>query len=606
MVCTVLLHVAGCRSIEDLFPPDAKAIAPRDSRVLHYTVDMKAPHTHYISISILTDTAIPSFFDIAMPAWSPGKYRIMDFARHVRDVRAYRNGSGEELALRRRDKQTWRISGPAPEGITVTYRVYANYMSGTFSQLHSNGALINGASVFMYPVALRRLPILLSVKLPEEKDWEIATALPATKDPFVFHARNYLHLVDCPISIGHIRTYAFQSHGKRISIVYQSPFTFDFEEKLSDNCRRVCDAAGDLFGGFPFFHYRFIFHFNVRPGEWDAMEHRSSAVITDPEMKNTGRHLMEKTTLTAHELFHVWNVKCIRPCCFAHYDLSKETYTESLWVVEGLTKYYQYVLLLRAGLISRKEFREKLEAVISGYESNPGRTQTSLNDSSLLTWLDRSGPEDSDRNNTRVSYYNKGAVVGLLLDLRIRGLTGGEKGLDDVFRYLYRNYYLKNKCYMIDDFYTVCSRIAGLSLDDFFSTAVRGVGELPYAQCAAPCGFVIENANKTPRPYFGVLLDESVIINIFPGSPAEKAGCQKYDRIDRLNGEPFSGDLTEALNGLAPGDRVGVTVSRNGLERDILVDIGSSLPVDFIFSEKSALDTETKYIRNAFYTGKKP
>jgi predicted metalloprotease with PDZ domain len=606
ILCLVLgisLFLSVCRSIGPLYM-DINQTLPAGTSVLHYTLKISDPHTHYLSVSIRVDKPLDSYCDIAMPAWSPGKYIIYDFAKHVRDVEAWPNGSRKKLRIRMLDKLTWRISGSAPGGFIIKYRVYANYLSGTFSQLTADSALINGASVFMYLTRARHMPIMFSVELPEGSKWRIATALPEMKEHSLYYAHNYTHLIDCPLSIGNLRTFSYQSWEKPIHIIFQSPEAGPCEQALALHCRAVCDAAGSIFGELPFPDYYFIFHFNYRPGEWDAMEHRNSTVITDTKMITNDELFMEKTILAAHELWHVWNIKCIQPCSLARFVFSKEMYTKSLWIVEGLTKYYQYVLLLRAGIISRKEFRDKLANVITLYESNPGRSVMSLEQASFLTWYDRLSQEDNNRKNTRVSYYNKGAVVGLLLDLHIRGLTKGKKGLDDVFRFMYRNYYGGKRCYTIEDFYAVCSTIAGSSLHDFFSLTAESVDELPYNEVAASCGFTLENKTTAPVRYIGVLLRETAIINIFPGSPAEKAGCQKFDEILAFGDETFYGDLETDLHNLGPGDRTTITINRNGQIRTFPLEIGKYVPVDFVFLERAIVDSDTEAVREAFYMGK--
>ena len=601
VILIILALTAGC--ITSSGRPHTNSVKyPTHAPNLLYEVHIKAPHTHNFEISITIEKPVGKYIDFAMPAWSPGRYIIYNFAKHVSHVEVF-SENAPALRLIRLDKQTWRISGYEGNTFTLHYRVYANYMSGTFSQLTSEGALINGASVFMYIVNGKTIPIRLTLCLPEKMDWNIATGIPA-KHRHTYYADNYEHLIDSPISIGHIREYSFKSFEKPIHICFQSPLPETvFEKQLALHCKTLCDSAKIIFGEFPFSKYYFIFHSGFTPGMYDGMEHMNSCCITETKTINTENHLKKMITLAAHEFIHVWNIKCIRPYEFLSYDLTKETYTNSLWIVEGLTRYYQNVLQLRAGLISREKFRINFTYYISTYESKPGRNVMTLEEASFLTWVDHCNEEDMNRVNTRISYYNKGAVVGLLLDMKIRGLTNGHKGLDDVFRSMYKTYYKKNKGYSTEDFYLECEKIAGKPLKDFFNRCAKGLDPLPYAECAEQCGFILKNGKRMSEPFFGFKLDNARITQIIPGSSAENAGLQKYDEIKLIDGYPFY-DIDDLFL-KEPGEKIEITVLRYGKEITLPLVVGEKVPVYFIFNEKPLIDKEIAGIREAFYTGQK-
>lgn len=614
--------IPGCSTSPGNGMVSAHAAQPKKGYAsgLHYEIRMPVPHTHYLEINITIEKPVGKYIDVAMPAWSPGRYVIYDFAKHIHHIEVRLNNSVNKQrfshhskapalpALKRLDKQTWRITEFNRNTFTLTYKIYANYVSGTFSQLSSEGALLNGASVFMYPVLAKNVPVTLEVHLPPGKGWTIATALPqAGRNRF--YADNYDHLIDSPLSIGMLRTHTFTSFGKPIRVCFQSPhgvsngLPAEYEKILAHNCKILCDTAGKLFGGLPFSDYLFMFHTGFTPGIYDGMEHFHSSCITHTSPISTDYHVKKMTSLAAHELFHVWNIKCIRPVEFLSYDLTEETYTPSLWIVEGITRYFQNVLQLRAGLITREKFRSIFAGYITTYESKSGRNVMTLEEASLRTWFDRGSEEDTNRTNIQISYYNKGAVVGMLLDMKIRGLTAGQRGLEDVFILMYESYYNKGKGYTNKDFYSECEKIAGETLHEFFSRCAQSTAPLPYTECAGPCGFIIENNQSLPVPDTGIVCNETRIINIIPGSSAEKAGFQKYDEIQLVNGTPFTG--TFHSEDAEPGEQLSITFLRYGKQMTIPLIVGEKVPVSFLFKEKPLISKQTAEIREAFYTGQR-
>ncbi|MBN2532673.1 MAG: M61 family metallopeptidase [Spirochaetales bacterium] len=593
---TILILSGGCMTS----PGTGKKAYPSG---LIYELRMPGPHTHYFHISITIEKPQGDYIDMAMPAWSPGRYIIYDFAKHIHHIEVFSENT-KTLLLTRLDKQTWRISGYGRGTLRLTYKVYANYASGTFSHLSSEGALINGASVFMYPVLARNIPVTLAVHLPGGKNWTIATSLPET-GKCMYYADTYDHLIDSPLSIGDIRTYTCTSSGKPVHVCFQSPVSGTaYEKRLALNCKALCDAAGEIFGELPFSHYLFIFYTGFTPGQYDGMEHFHSSCITDASPLSGENHVNKLTALAAHELWHVWNIKCIRPYEFLSYHLEEELYTRSLWIVEGLTRYFQNILQLRAGIITREDFRKNFSHYITAYEVKPGKNTMTLEEASFLTWFDRISDEDTNSMNTKISYYNKGAVVGLLLDLKIRGLTSGKKGLEDVFKEMYHSFYKKGKGYTDKDFYSECEKTAGKPLHHFFERCIRGTCPLPYSECASLCGFILENNESLPVPDFGMTLNKTRIINIIPGSCAEKAGFQKYDEIRLVNNIPFAG--ISDLDKVNPGQILEITFVRYGRQMTLPLTAGQKIPLSFLFKERSLLPEEIAEIRESYYTGQLP
>jgi predicted metalloprotease with PDZ domain len=313
---------------------------------------------------------------------------------------------------------------------------------------------------------------------------------------------------------------------------------------------------------------------------------------------------VEKSRLMAHEFFHVWNGKGFHPQEFDAIDLSRETYTRSIWIIEGLTKYYQYVLMLRSGVIDRLGFRDIFRDLITNFELNPGKSVMSLEDASFLAWFKYPSMIDSDEDNTSINYYNKGAIVGLLLDMKIRSLTGGRKGLDNVFQAMQKNYQKDPGGFSTAGFYSLCSETAGASLEDFFSKYAAATTPLPYAEVAQACGFSIRPKENPMIPDIGVQMVRTTIVNILPGSNAERAGLQKNDRILYVNRKYFSGGLGKVLSRFKAGDSRIFTVIRKDKVISIPVTIGLKKPVDYLFDEIRNPSRDTLRVREAFYLGR--
>ncbi|MBN1411558.1 MAG: M61 family metallopeptidase [Spirochaetales bacterium] len=572
---------------------------------LEYFVRILKPNTHYFDVSLKINNITQDYLDFALPSWSPGIYLLYDFAKNLKNMRAYDSVQLTNLPLKRLDKQTFRIKTANIPSVALNYRIYANHISSVHSYLASDGAIINGASVFLYPKLHEDKSISLTIVLPPGKKWEIATGLPKNGTSFQFQAADYHQLIDCPIMMGKLSIYRFISYGKPIHIVfYNTQISRSFKNRLITNCKKTCYEAGKFFNGYPFKEYYFMLSFGNTPGHWDALEHANSCMITDPNKLKTYWQLGDKSRLLAHEFFHVWNGKSMHPREFDNIDFTRENYTQCLWIVEGMTKYYDNVMRLRSGVYSRGTFRNTFKSFITKYELNPGRNIMTLEESSFLTWFRYNSKFDTDEDNTSINYYTKGCIIGLLLDMKIRSSTKGKKGLDDVMKTMYKNYLANPKGYTEEEFYRICSDIAGRPLYDFFEICASGTEPLPYTEIAAACGFRIEQRKKPLIHDIGVEMYKKTIINILPGSNAEKAGLQKKDKILYVNRKYFYGNLKKVLSRFKAGSVKIFTVIRKEKVYSIPVVIGLKQPVAYLFEEIKNVKKETLKIREAFYTGK--
>lgn len=534
---------------------------------VEYTLSMPEPHTHLFHVEV----RVPSSdgpVELVMPSWTPGSYLMREFPRNVQDFEAH-DASGLRVDWRKVDKNSWRISIDPAGALTVRYRVYANELTVRTSHLDASHAYVNGASVFMFVRGMEREPVRLRVVTPP--GWRIATSLREEDDGELL-AEDYDELVDCPIEIGEHRTLVWEQEGipHRYAIWGSGEV---YEEQLISDTRRVVSVCSELFGGLPYDRYLFILH--VAPDGRGGLEHRTSSSLLVSRSSLEGEEYEKLISLVAHEFFHVWVGKRIRPEPLGPFDYCRENYTRNLWVVEGFTTYYTELILLRAGLMSRERFLERLGDSIARHEALPGRLHQSLEDSSFDTWIKFYRP-DAHTPNSQVSYYHKGWLVAMALDLEIRRASAGARSLDDVLRVLWARWRERDVGFPEDGpggIQSVAEEVYGGSLDGFFERYVRGVAEIDFDEHLAAAGLALVedgvtgrddgegapqessidpsgvNARSGPRlpapgPHearLGVRLTEGggrlKVTHVLEGTPAHGAGVNVGDEILAVDGQ---------------------------------------------------------------------
>src|SRR5712671_5848981 len=471
----------------------AQSIAPLSSNI-SFTVAMPRPYTHLFEIEmrakIPANLQVPNESDLVMPVWTPGSYLIREFERHVQDFAA--DVDGRPLEWTKVNKNTWRIKTGGARQWRATYHVYANELSVRTSELNSDHAFWNNATLLMYPAGHLKAPSTLHV-VPA-KDWKIATGLPEVKGkPNSFHAENFDVLYDSPVEVSNFKQLDFQVRGVAHRIVIDGEGNYD-PERLRRDVQKIVEAETAMFGGIPYHDYTFILHLRSNTG--GGLEHLNSTALGFKRFGFATEDGYRKfQALVAHEFFHLWNVKRIRPDALGPFDYTKENYTRLLWVAEGITDYYGQLMPRRAGLISDQTYLDQLAKRIQSFEETPGRGKMSAEESSFDSWIKLYRP-DENSINSQISYYDKGELLGLLLDLDIRRRTHGAKSLDDVMRYLYDEFYKKGRNYTPADMQRACELMAGASLDQFFSRYVRGRDELEpiYNEILAGAGLRLEQS----------------------------------------------------------------------------------------------------------------
>jgi predicted metalloprotease with PDZ domain len=589
---TAILTVACLFSV---FPQQpGKLEAPPD---INYTVSMPKPHTHLLEVEVrIRPVSGTSSMDLIMPVWTPGSYLIREFERHVQDFAAT-NAAGEALAWTKLNKNTWQVATLGARDWRATYRVYANELSVRTNELNSDHAFWNNAALLMYPDGFLKAPSTLQVLAPQS--WKIATGLPPLPGhKNSFRAENFDVLYDSPVEVSNFKTLSFEVKGVPHRIVIDGEGNYD-PEKLRADVKKIVETEVALMGGeIPYRDYTFILH--VRANAGGGLEHMNSTALGYPrfgfgpdprdesvisaaptaQLQRTYRGFL---SLVAHEFFHVWNVKRIRPDTLGPFDYTKENYTKLLWVAEGITDYYTRVVLVRAGFISDKGFLRDSARTFQDLQKTPGRHVQSVEESSFDAWI-KYYRQDENSINSQISYYDKGAILGLLLDLEIRKLSNGAKSLDDVMRYLYTEFYKKERNYTPQDFQKSAELMAGSSLEPFFARYVRGREELDYNAALTAAGLRLETTPAPTSPpgergYLGADLaqeqDRLMVRRVYAGSPAYEQGLNTGDEIVALNNMRATKDFLDArIAEKRPGELITLSILRFDDLSTLVINLG--------------------------------
>jgi len=527
----------------------------------------------------MTIPKAPSGTRIALPAWN-ALYQIRDFAYRVRDVHAGASSASDlaarELFVTKIDKQTWQLGVPADgaekspaDDIVIHYTIEWDDPGPFDSQLNTHHAFLNLAEVLMYVPDRRSEDTLIFFK-PVPNGWKIIAELPAGPVANSFAAESYDSLVDAPVEAGKFNEFEFDSGGARFRVIVDA--NAYRKASLENALKRICAYQSQLMGGLPFKEFTFIFHIGPYSeiGSGGGMEHMNSTAISAGSLEGV-------IYIAAHELFHAWNVKRIRPQSLEPVDYTKEQYTRALWFAEGVTNTYQNYTLERTGLWSKDAFYGDLAEQVCDLQSRPARAWQSAEESSVEAWFEKY--EFYNRPDRSVWYYNKGQILGVLLDIAIRDATDNRKSLDDVFRLMNEKYAQQGKFY--DDHTGIpvaIAEVAGKSFQDFFARYVFETDEIPYNTFfdAAGLNFKLETLKSADLGFWpGKTLQGIVVSAIESGSSAEAAGVREGDGLLEVNGAPFPARYTEWLRDQTPGARVKLHIRREGEEKEFSFALGT-------------------------------
>lgn len=539
---------------------------------ISYTVSMSKPWTHLLEVEMRLNWAeMPAQADISMPVWTPGSYLVREYARHVESFAAS-DTSGNALTWQKTDKNTWRIDTKGAKEVVVKYNVYANELTVRTNELNADHAFFTPAALLMFPDG--QLKTASTVKVNPYQDWKIATGLPKVEGQTnVFRAENFDILYDSPFEVGNFHDIYFTVEGKQHRFVVEGEGNYDLQ-RIAKDTAKVVEEAYKIFGELPYNDYTFIL--NLRGG--GGLEHLNSTALQWNRFGFSGNQHNNFMTLVAHEYFHCFNVKRIRPDALGPFDYNNENYTKLLWVAEGGTAYYESVLVQRAGIISAKEFLDGKSGQIQGLQERPGRFETSLEEASFDAWIKYYRADENAVNN-QISYYDKGELVNFLLDVEIRSASKGAKSLDDVMRYLYNEFYKKGRNYTPEDYQKTSEMMAGKSLEDFFAKYVRGRAEIDYSSILSGIGLQMKDNKGRETSYLGANLRqaaEGLMITAVPkGTPAYEQGLNANDQIVAIDGIRANQTFLQSYLGEKKiGDKVKITVFRFDQLREFEITLG--------------------------------
>jgi predicted metalloprotease with PDZ domain len=547
-----------------------------------FTVSMGQPTTHYYHVVFRCEGLKGETQDFKMPSWTPGYYWILNSARNVLNFRA-EDGAGNALAWEKTAKNTWRVkSGKAP-AITVSYDVYAFERSIAESFLDDGRGFISPTGIFMHVAG--RLAHPVTVSFEPYKEWsKISTGLdPVEGRPNTFFAPDFDVLYDCPVLMGNQEILTFEIKGIPHAIAAENLGTVD-RARFKSDLTKIVEGAARLIGEIPYKHYAFIF----MDGGGGGIEHLNSvSAFFNGSGLNSRSGYLGGLSFIAHEFFHLYNVKRIRPVALGPFDYDKENNTNMLWVSEGMSVYYEDMILRRAGLMTRDEFFERARSYIARYENVPGRLFQSATASSFDTWINFFIRGENGANTT-ISYYDKGAALGLLLDLKIRSESKNKWSLDDVMRTLYWKYYKEMKRGFTDEeFRRECESAAGCPLPEIFDVYASTTGDIDYPKYFALAGLEIDVTPKElPGAFLGAATQTQdgnlVISSVEWDSPAQRGGLSARDEVLALDGiRANARSIDQVLESKKPGDTVRILLARRGTIREVEVTLGKKTERSF-------------------------
>jgi predicted metalloprotease with PDZ domain len=531
-----------------------------------YTIVPSHPEAHLFTVTCKVEQPSPCGQQFQMPAWIPGSYMIRDFAKNVVEVRA--QSQGKPITIKKTDKSTWQCA-PCDGELTITYDVYAWDLSVRAAHCDQTHAYFNGSSVFMMAIGQEQSPCIVDIQKPRGdcyQDWKVATALPTTTTKRYefgeYIAQDYDELIDHPVEMGAFNLLTFEACGVKHDVAITGQHQVD-GQRLCEDLKKICETQIRFFGEpAPMNYYLFLV---MAVGEgYGGLEHRASTSLlcsrddlpkpNNTKMTDSYRNFL---ALCSHEYFHTWNVKRIKPAVFIPYDLTKETHTPLLWAFEGITSYYDELMLYRSGVIDKKSYLEMLGETITRVLRSLGRFKQTVTESSFDAWT-KLYKADENAPNAIVSYYTKGAYVALALDLTLRNITQNKISLDEVMRRLWQRFGLTGQGVEEAQVMQVCEELSGMKLGDFFDRALYSTQDLPIAELLAqasvkmtvrPAESFNDKGGKpststlealVARPDLGVRItaqdDGMLLTAVLDGSAAQQAGLSAGDVIIAVNG----------------------------------------------------------------------
>ncbi|MCB0727183.1 MAG: M61 family metallopeptidase [Ignavibacteriae bacterium] len=546
--------------------------------LITYTVSMPFPSNHLFEVNLKIENYSPDtddYVDFTLPAWRSGRYDILDFASGVQEFSA-EDADSKSLEWKKTDKDTWRVKRNNSNFYLIKYKVFSGEFSIRTRGLNDECGFIDASAVLMFAEKLRNKS--LKVNIIPFGNWHVTTGLNKSGDSEnSFVAVNYDYLADCPLLIGNQTDLEFFINDIKFTVSFPPDVKYDADTVLND-VRNVSKTICNFWGDIPFEHYNYLL---IRDRfDYGATEHINSCVFSISSVTFTNKDRYNTfISNVAHEFFHAWNVKQLRPKGIAPYDFSKENYSEEFWIAEGMTSYYQNIFMLRSGYLTPEKYIEMITENIKNDIQRPGNYIQTLAESGFDAWIKHSA-NTPNKYISESDFYSKGADVSLLLDLQIRNSTENKYSLDDVIRTMYKNYPLTDGGYTNADFIRVCEKFNGSSMTDFFDKYLYGPDTLEWKKYLNYAGLDLKISYDPEKTFAGISAtdngDKLVISYIIPGSPAYLSGLDRNDEIIALDGYRVrSSSLNSRISDMKEGEVITFTVMREDKLREFNVILGS-------------------------------
>jgi predicted metalloprotease with PDZ domain len=562
-----------------------------------FLVSMDQPATHSFHVTMTCSGFQSGLFDLKLPVWTPGYYQRLDFSNNVENLKVA-DASGKTVNWEKISGNTWRVNNKS-KSIILNYDVKTSRPFVATPYLDAERGYIVPAGVFLFPAGKIQQPVTVVVK-PYDGWKNVATGLDTVKGTqYTYVAPDYDILYDNPLLVGNLEELpSFTVKGIPHRFIAYKPGEFDKVQFMND-LKKIVEVATSLIGDIPYKHYTFI---GIGPGA-GGIEHLNSTTVSfSGSSQNSPQGRLRTYFFLAHEYFHNYNVKRIRPIELGPFDYDNGSRTKMLWVSEGLSVYYEYLIVKRAGLCSEEDLLNAFRNNILAYENKPGRLYQSLEQASYETWSDGPFGRTGDEVNKTISYYDKGPVVGMLLDFKIRHETKNKKSLDDVMRTLYKEFYQqKKRGFTEKEFRAVCEKIAGISLADVFDY-VSTTHEVDYKKYFAYAGLDVDTVLKEiPGGWSGlntrIRNDSTFVTSVDWESPAWNAGVRQRNIILEINGAKADTQSVEnVFKNKKAGDKIELIIVQDNVKKNISITLGTKTERSFQITRKTGPDDLQKEI----------
>jgi len=573
-----------------------------DNEQIKYIITFPEAQAHYADVEMTISGLAQKTLDLKMPVWAPGSYLVREFTRNIEDLTV--SAGGKALAALKTRKNIWRVNVTGKTTVTVKYRVYAFEASVRTSFIDAEHAFLSSPDIFIYPANMLNKPS--SVQIIPYKGWTtVSSSLEKVSgDSFIRTAPNYDILFDSPLEVGTQDVFGFKVGATDYEVVMQGGGNYD-KERIKKDFTRIVEQEVAVFGENPNKHYTFIIHNYLKGG--GGLEHLSSTTLGATRDGYTHEGTYQSfLSLAAHEHFHLWNVKRLRPIALGPFDYDNENYTTNLWIAEGFTAYYQDLIVRRTQLYAPQNYLDLMARQVTLLENQPGVKAQSAAMASYDAWIKSYRPNENSVN-TSISYYTKGAIIAMMLDLEIINDSKGKYALDDAMQYMYNEYYkVQKRGYTDAEFKLALEKFAGKKLDDFYTKYINGVVDIDYNSYLGLAGCKIsDELAGTNTAALGITMIPNtrrvIVATVLRGTAAWDDGINVNDEIITIDGHPV--DANAPLFGnKQPGEKILVKLIRDGLEKNITVTLKKSTTVRFKIEQLANATPQQLLVRKKWMT----